>query len=150
MTGNSEFPHGCAPCGAADFGGATNLASAFQPRSALQAMIKGMRKRCPQCGDGALLHKYLKVWDSCNVCGEELHHHQADDGPPYFTMFLVGHIVIPLMLLVEQQFSPPLWVHWATWPVLALTLSLVLLPSIKGLLVGLQWALRMHGFADTR
>ena len=28
----------------------------------------------------------------------------------------------------------------------ALVLSLVLLPMIKGALIGLQWALRMHGF----
>lgn len=63
-------------------------------------------------------------------------------------MFLVGHIVIPLMLIVEKQFSPDMWVHWASWPALALLLSIGLLPSIKGALVGLQWALRMHGFSE--
>ena len=50
----------------------------------------------------------LKVADSCDACGEELHHHRADDAPPYFTMFIVGHIVIPLVLVVEKLWAPAL------------------------------------------
>ena len=89
---------------------------------------------------------YLKVADTCPKCGEELHHHRADDAPPYFTMLIVGHIVVAGVLAVETAFEPELWVHALLWGPLLLVMSLLLLPRIKGALVGLQWALRMHGF----
>ena len=89
---------------------------------------------------------YLKVNDCCPQCGEALHHHRADDAPPYFTMLIVGHIVVGAMLTVEMNFSPPMWMQMAAWPVIAIALCLLLLPVIKGTLIGLQWAMRMHGF----
>ena len=102
--------------------------------------------KCPACGTGALYWRFLKVADTCPKCGEELHHHRADDAPPYFTIVIVGHIVVGLVLAVEMAYRPPLWVHAALWMPLTVILALVLLPSIKGALIGLQWALRMHGF----
>ncbi len=95
-----------------------------------------------------MFRKFLKVADNCPHCGEELFHHQADDAPPYFTILIVGHVVVPIMLAVELEYMPPIWVHAAIWPTLALGLSLFLLPRIKGAVVGLQWATRMHGFGD--
>ncbi len=89
---------------------------------------------------------YLKVADHCPTCGEALHYQRADDAPPYFTIFTVGHIIVPLVLAVEVAMQPPLWVHAALWLPLTLILSLALLPPIKGALVALQWALYMHGF----
>lgn len=110
------------------------------------AMMKGLRHRCPRCGKGALFSAYLKVVDSCENCGQELHHHRADDAPPYFTIFVSGHIIIPLMILVERIWEPALWIHMAVWLPLTLIMCMALLPPIKGALVGLQWAFRMHGF----
>jgi uncharacterized protein (DUF983 family) len=114
------------------------------------AMWRGMRGRCPNCGRGHLFRAYLKVTDSCPVCQEELYHQQADDAPPYFTMAIVGHIVIALVLVVEVTFHPAIWVHLALWVPLTIVLSLLLLPMVKGALVGLQWANRMHGFGTDR
>lgn len=93
-----------------------------------------------------MYRSYLKVHDACTSCGEELHHHRADDAPPYFTIFIVGHIVVSAMLSVEMALAPPIWMHFAAWIPLTLALSLALLPAIKGAFVGLQWSLRMHGF----
>ena len=126
-------------------GGKVALATQAR-RDVLAAMWRGFRRRCPCCGKGAIFNAYLKVNDSCPACGEELHHHRADDAPPYFTMLIVGHIVVGSVLAVEMTFAPPMWMQMIVWPALAIALSLLLLPSIKGALVGLQWALRMHGF----
>jgi uncharacterized protein (DUF983 family) len=115
-------------------------------RSVFQSMLCGIKLKCPACGTGALYRRFLKVSDICPNCGEELHHHRADDAPPYFTIIIVGHIVVSLVLLVEMTYRPPLWVHAALWLPLTIVLAVGLLPSIKGALVGLQWALRMHGF----
>lgn len=112
------------------------------------ALWAGARGRCPNCHEGKIFSSFLKVAHSCDVCGEELHHHRADDAPPYLTIFVVGHIVVPLMLIVEQTYTPAMWVHWMTWPLMALVLALLLLPTIKGGFVNLQWAMRMHGFED--
>ena len=90
---------------------------------------------------------YLKVNDCCPACGEELHHHRADDAPPYFTIFIVAHIIGAMMLWVEQHNDAlDLWIHMAVWPALTMAMLLWLLPRVKGALVGYQWALRMHGF----
>ncbi len=118
------------------------------PRDTWQAIWRGLGQRCPACGQGRLYGKYLKVQDACASCKTELHHHRADDAPPYFTMFVVGHIVVAGVLAVEKKFAPSLLVHAALWFPLTIGLSLWLLPRIKGGLIGLQWALHMHGFGS--
>jgi uncharacterized protein (DUF983 family) len=93
-----------------------------------------------------LYGSYLRVSDKCAACGEELSHHRADDAPPYFTILIVGHVLVALMMTVELNYSPPLWLHLLMWIPLTIILSLALLPRIKGAVVGLQWAHKMHGF----
>lgn len=119
-------------------------------RNTQSAMLRGAVCRCPACGEGSLYTAYLKVAPVCPTCGEELHHQQADDGPAYFTMFIVGHIVVGGLLSVEQAYAPPTWVQLAIWLPTLLILSLALLPVVKGAMIGLQWALRMHGFGKGR
>ena len=121
-------------------------ASILSPRPFWPAIQRGAALRCPACGKGHMFRKYLKVADNCANCGEALHHHEADDAPPYFTIFIVGHIVIPLMLVVERAYRPEIWVHTALWLPLTLILSLTLLPVTKGAVIAAQWAKRMHGF----
>ena len=123
-------------------------ASRFEPRPFGRSLLRGFTMRCPACGQGRLFRAFLKISDHCPHCGEELFHHQADDAPPYFTILIVGHIVVPLMLAVELEYLPPVWIHMVVWPTLTLALSLFLLPRIKGAVVGWQWAQRMHGFGE--
>lgn len=115
-------------------------------RDAWQAVWRGLRQRCPACGTGAMFGRYLKVVSACQACGTELHHHRADDAPPYFTMLIVGHLIVGGVLGLERMAAPSTFVHLAIWLPLTLVLSLMLLPLVKGGLIGLQWALRMHGF----
>lgn len=112
----------------------------------MPAILKGMRCRCPRCGEGGIFRAYLKVRDTCTACGEELFHHRADDMPPYIAIFIVGHLLIGALLHMQMTASVDPWVYMATLVPLALILPLVLLPPIKGAVVGLQWANRMHGF----
>lgn len=116
------------------------------PRPLGNAFWRGVRGTCPRCGEGRLFRAYLKVQDRCPACGEALHHHRADDAPAYFTILIVGHVVVPATLAVETAFTPPYWVHFAIWIPMILGLCLALLPLIKGAIVGWQWAHYMHGF----
>ena len=110
------------------------------------AMVRGLRDRCPACGHGRLFPRFLKVADSCEACGSELYHHRADDLPPYLVILIVGHIIGWGILTTETRFDVPLWVQFTVWPALGLILCLALLQPVKGAVVGLQYALGMHGF----
>ena len=112
----------------------------------LSAMLRSLRGRCPRCGIGRMFRAYLKVADHCPACGEALHHHRADDAPAYFVILIVGHIVVPLVLIVEVLYAPPYWLHAALWLPLTIALAVGLLAPIKGAIVGWQWANYMHGF----
>ncbi len=116
------------------------------PRDVAAAMKRGFAARCPACGRGPLFAGYLAVRDHCPDCGEALFHHRADDAPPYFTITLVGHIIVPAVLAVEVAFQPAIWIHMALWIPLTILLSLAFLRPIKGGIIGYQWALYMHGF----
>ena len=116
------------------------------PRPVPQSLLRGAWLKCPACGIGSMFRRYLKVADDCAHCGEALHHQRADDAPTYFTIVIVGHVVVSLVLAVEVAYRPPLWLHAALWLPLTGSLALILLAPIKGALVGLQWSLLMHGF----
>jgi len=112
----------------------------------MQSLWRGFRQRCPHCAQAKLFSAFLKVHKNCTNCGEELHHHRADDAPPYFTIFIVGHIVLPAALITERIWHPSTLLHLSIWIPAILLLTFFLLPRIKGAIVALQWALRLHGF----
>jgi uncharacterized protein (DUF983 family) len=118
----------------------------FEQRSWLKAGLRGFRHKCPACGKGKLFSGYITVEPRCSNCGLNLQHQRADDAPPYFAIFIAGHVVVPLLLVAEKLWTPPLWLHFAIWLPLTLILVLWLLPRVKGAIIGLQWAFRMHGF----
>jgi uncharacterized protein (DUF983 family) len=121
-----------------------------EPVTVSTAMWRGFRGRCPNCGKGKLFRAFLKVTDRCDACGEEFHHHRADDFPAYLVIVIVGHIVVPLVLHVETTYAPPYWVHAALWLPLTIGMSLALLQPVKGAVVGLQWQMGMHGFDEAK
>ena len=97
-----------------------------------------------------MFRAFLKVSDRCEVCGEELHHHRADDFPAYVVIFMVGHALVPAVLYVETHFEPSYWTHLALWLPTTLALAIGLLQPVKGAIVALQWSMGMHGFEQAR
>jgi uncharacterized protein (DUF983 family) len=110
------------------------------------ALMRGWRRRCPNCGAGPMLKGYLAVRDACPVCGEALHHQRADDGPAYLTILIVGHLLAPVLLFVFTTWRPDPMPLAVGFSIATVALSLYLLPRLKGAMVALQWAKRMHGF----
>lgn len=109
-------------------------------RQVWPAMRNGVANRCPRCGTGRLYRGFLKINSTCANCGLDLEIFRADDAPAYFTIAIVGHIVVPAMLILEQVAAPPTWVHWSLWLPLTLALALGLLPRVKGAVMGVNWA----------
>ncbi len=96
-----------------------------------------------------MLRGYLTVRESCPVCGEELYHHRADDGPAYLTILIVGHLMAPAILWAFVKYRPDPLLLASIFSVGTVALSLFLLPRLKGVLVAIQWARRMHGFGTS-
>lgn len=118
----------------------------LEARDWRQAVARGLKGRCPHCGQGRLFRAFLKPFDRCEACGEDLHHQRADDLPPYIVITIVGHIIVGGLLLAEKFAEWPMWLHMTVWPLLTILLSFALMQPVKGGVVGLQWAVRMHGF----
>jgi uncharacterized protein (DUF983 family) len=126
----------------------TSEVAAGEKRDVWTAMKRGFRCRCPRCGEGKLFRAFLKVADHCSVCGLDFTPHRADDLPAYLVIVIVGHIVVPLALSIETNYSPPVWLQLAIYLPLTLVASLALLQPVKDAVVAFQWALRMHGFDE--
>ena len=126
----------------------TRQTAVGEKRDVWTALKRGFRFRCPRCGQGKLFRAFLKVDDHCSVCGLDYTPHRADDLPAYLVIVIVGHIVVPVVLWIETNYSPPVWLQLSIYLPLTLILSLALLQPVKGAVVGMQWALKMHGFDD--
>jgi uncharacterized protein (DUF983 family) len=107
------------------------------------ALLRGLAGRCPACGRGRLFDGFLRVVAECESCGAPLGLARADDAPPYFTILIVGHIVIPAMLMMQKLSDPPTWLLSAIFVPLTLILALGLLRPVKGATVGLMVTFNM-------
>ncbi len=108
-------------------------------------MKRGARNLCPCCGEGRVFDGHLRVVPACARCGAPLGELRSDDAPPYFTIVLVGHLLVPLVLMVERDYQPPIWLHMVVWLPLFTMMCVLLLRPIKGAVVGWMTALGFTG-----
>ena len=105
----------------------------------LKLIKRGFYKVCPICGEKPLFSSYIKLVEKCKKCKTDFTRYSTDDGPAYCTIFIVGHIVIPLILLTEGLKSPPpILFQLIFWPLMTIFISVLLLPRIKGAFLALQ------------
>ena len=100
--------------------------SGRQARPVMSAMTRGLRGRCPHCGEGRLFASFLKTVDRCECCEAEMHHHRADDLPAYLVVVIVGHIVVGAFMGVEATSTLSTWQHLAIWVPLTVGSALAL------------------------
>ena len=117
-------------------------------RAVRPAMLNGAKSKCPNCGEGKLYNGFLEVNNNCSVCNEDLSHHRADDLPPYLNLLIVGHIVVAVLMISMKYEWFGVWTTAIGGSIIALIMAFALMRPIKGAVVGLQWALEMHGFGD--
>jgi uncharacterized protein (DUF983 family) len=111
-----------------------------EKRSVLLGMKRGMAMRCPNCGVGHLYRKYLKI-QACEACGQDNTRYPADDAPPYFTILIVGHLVVGPLLFFPWIWQADVWLVLGTVMPALLIATLLLLPVVKGAVVGVHWAI---------
>jgi uncharacterized protein (DUF983 family) len=104
-----------------------------------RAIMRGLRGRCPRCGEGKLFSGVLGLRESCDRCGLDYRFADPGDGPAVFMILIGGFIVVFAAMIVEVVYSPPYWVHAALWIPLILLVTLGPLRPLKGLLIALQY-----------
>ncbi len=102
-------------------------------------IARGLRGRCPRCGEGKLFTGFLTLRPACEHCDLDYGFADAGDGPAVFVILIGGFIVVFAALVTEFVYQPPYWVHAALWLPLILIVTLVPLRLIKGLLIALQY-----------
>jgi len=105
-----------------------------------RATKRGLALRCPACGGAPLYRSYLKVDPVCPACGAENGEHRVDDAASYFTVLIVGHVVVAPMLAFELLWNASLaLVLGIALPAVGIV-ALGALPFVKGAIVGLMSA----------
>jgi uncharacterized protein (DUF983 family) len=100
---------------------------------------RGLRCRCPRCGEGRLLRGFLTLRPACDACGLDYSFADSGDGPAIFVILLAGFVVVFAALITEVLYQPPLWVHVVLWGPLIVLVTFLPLRAIKGLLIALQF-----------
>lgn len=122
------------------------MASQSDDRPMKEALLHGLAGRCPVCNSAPLFRKFLKPVDHCVACGQDWTNQQADDFPAYIVIFIVGHLLVPLVVSINMRFEPPLMVQMIGWPLVTILLSMLMIQPVKGAVIAWQWSRRMHGF----
>jgi len=120
------------------------------PRSYFEAALRAVRGKCPRCGEAGLYRKWLRPVDECPACHQDWSLQRADDFPAYISIFLTGHLMAPVIVLlaVEGGLSP--FAMAAVTLPLAASLMLAILQPAKGAVIAAQWWHGLVGFRKER
>ncbi len=111
------------------------------PVSMLTALRRGLSGNCPACGKGLLFDGWLRVCPVCSVCAAPLGEVRSDDAPPYFTIFIVAHLVIGAEIALESATSLSIAAEMMILLPVTLALCMLLIRPVKGATVGLMMTL---------
>ena len=115
----------------------------------LTAMRRGVLGRCPACGQGHAFAGWLRVTQICPVCTAPLGAIRADDAPPYFTIFILAHIVIGALVALERSVSLSVSTELMIFLPATLLLAIGLIRPVKGATLGLMLRMDMGTATET-
>ncbi len=115
------------------------------PATLSAAILRGVKGECPRCGKTKLFGRFLKPVADCPSCHQDWTLHQADDFPPYISIFPTGHLLAPAFIAIgTSELSMTAMI--GTSMLLAAIMLIAFLQPAKGATIALQWWLGMHGF----
>ena len=120
------------------------------PHSFWQALLRGVRCRCPRCGEGQLFRRWLKPVDRCAVCTLDLTPQRADDLPAYIAIIVTGHLLAPVMIALSTEAELSVMTILAIIIPLSVAMLLAMLQPAKGSVIATQWWHGLHGFIRER
>ena len=120
------------------------------PQAYWQAALRGgVLGKCPRCGEGHLFRKWLRPVETC-PCGQDWTLQRADDFPAYVSIFVTGHLMAPLLILLTLDYKLSVPALFAIIVPLALVVMLGVLQPAKGAIIAAQWWFGLHGFEKER
>ena len=128
----------------------TPAAPEFLPASYPEAGLRGLAGKCPRCGEARLFRKWLKPVDACPACGQDWSLQRADDFPPYVAIFITGHLMFALVILLVLDLRLPMGLAAAIVVPAAVATMLAILQPAKGAIIAAQWWLGLVGFRKER
>ena len=105
------------------------------------AMRRGLLGQCPNCGQGRLFAGYLRIMPECPNCRELLGRYRAADGPAFFTISIVGLLLVPILGWSFVALRPDPLTLALILTVSITVLTLVMLRLVKGVWVGYLWSM---------
>jgi uncharacterized protein (DUF983 family) len=109
-----------------------------------QTILRGLKLRCPQCGEGKLFHGYISQHKACSACGEELGHIRADDAPPWATILITGHALVPSLVYFGEYPLFNVWVEIGISCLIAMIIAGLILPRAKGAFIAILWMMQRN------
>lgn len=117
------------------------------PTGWVPALLRGAKGRCPRCGEAALFRKWLKPVEACPHCRCDWSVQQADDFPAYIGIFVVGHLLAPVVITMIGTLGLSAWLTLAIILPVAVAMLLGMLQPVKGAVIGFLW---WHGIGAFR
>ena len=114
------------------------------------AVRGGLRNKCPRCGQAHLFGKWLKPVERCDACGQAWTLQRADDFPPYVAIFVTGHLMAPLLIVLALDYELSTPALFAIILPLSLIIMLGILQPAKGAIIAAQWWFGLNGFVKER
>lgn len=112
--------------------------------SLILSLKRGLARCCPACGTVGMFKGYLKIADHCPTCQLEFDKIRSDDAPAYFTIAIVGHILLPIISYLEYCYHLSMLTHLIVWPPIIIGMTLGLLPFMKGLMMAVMWRVKVR------
>lgn len=119
--------------------------------SALGAvLLRGLRGSCPRCGEAGLFRKWLKPVETCAHCHHDWSVQQADDFPAYIGIFVVGHLLAPVVIAMVGTFGMSAWLTLAIILPVAVVMLIAMLQPVKGGVIAFLWWFGIGAFVQER
>jgi uncharacterized protein (DUF983 family) len=99
----------------------------------------GLFSLCPACGQAPLFQGLLTIKPKCTACGTNFASAATGDGPAVFVILVAGAICVPLILIAQLVFKPPVWLLGLIAMPVTAAVCLGLLRPFKSMLFALQW-----------
>lgn len=120
------------------------------PESWTAAVLRGLRLRCPRCNCAPLFGKWLKPVERCAHCGQDWSVQQADDFPAYLGIFIVGHLLAPVVILMIVTLGLSAWLTLAIILPVAVVMLIAMLQPTKGAVIAFLWWRGVGAFKQER
>ena len=104
--------------------------------TASRVLWRGLKKRCPRCGNGRLFRLWYTLEERCSTCGLDIPQESSDHLAVMYLTTAIQTAFFAFVVLLVQPPSP--WLGRIALASLALTVMLLDMPSRKGLAIALD------------